>query len=138
MRFCKNIVTIAVASLLLQSVFVPAGSAGHKPHIRIIATGGTIANSPDGRMGVDTVLEQVPGIAEFADIEIRDYVRIGSSEITIQNWKLPTSLIWCSTPRCRSSLSVRSGSGPRSARTALATFTTPCVLRHTRKQADTA
>jgi L-asparaginase len=86
MRFCKNIVTIAVASLLLQSVFVPAGSAGHKPHIRIIATGGTIANSPDGRMGVDTVLEQVPGIAEFADIEIRDYVRIGSSEITIQNW----------------------------------------------------
>lgn len=86
MRFCKNIVTIAIASLLLQSVFVPAGSAGHKPHIRIIATGGTIANSPDGRMGVDTVLEQVPGIAEFADIEIRDYVRIGSSEITIQNW----------------------------------------------------
>jgi L-asparaginase len=51
-----------------------------------LATGGTIANSPDGRMGVDTVLEQVPGIAEFADIEIRDYVRIGSSEITIQNW----------------------------------------------------
>lgn len=86
MRFCKNIVTIAVASLLLQSVFVPVESAGHKPQIRIIATGGTIANSPDGRMGVDTVLEQVPGIAEFADIEIRDYVRIGSSEITIQNW----------------------------------------------------
>ena len=64
MRFCKNIVTIAIASLMLQWVFVPAESAGHKPQIRIIATGGTIANSPDGRMGVDTVLEQVEASME--------------------------------------------------------------------------
>jgi L-asparaginase len=86
MWFCKQALTIAIAGMLLQSVFAPAQSAAHKPQIRIIATGGTIANSPDGRMSVDSVLEQVPGIGAVADIEIRDYIRIGSSEITIQNW----------------------------------------------------
>lgn len=56
------------------------------PLVKIIATGGTIANSPDGRMSVDTVLENIPQIAQVADIEVHDYIRVGSSEITIQNW----------------------------------------------------
>ncbi len=57
-----------------------------RPEVRIIATGGTIANSPDGRMAVGTVLKQVPAVEAFADISVRDYVRVGSSEITVQNW----------------------------------------------------
>jgi L-asparaginase len=56
------------------------------PLIKIVATGGTIANSPEGRMGVETVLAQMPQIAEHARIEVTDYARIGSSSITVQNW----------------------------------------------------
>ena len=37
-------------------------------------------------MGVDTVLAQIPQISEYARIEVRDYARIGSSSISVQNW----------------------------------------------------
>ena len=57
-----------------------------RPLVKIVATGGTIANSPEGRMAVDTVLAQIPEIAEHARIEVVDYSRIGSSAISVQNW----------------------------------------------------
>lgn len=86
MCHCKKIMSIAIACIALQSGLLYAQAANDKPQVTIIATGGTIANSPDGRMAVETVLRQLPRIAEFADIAVRDYIRIGSSEISIQNW----------------------------------------------------
>lgn len=76
-----------VLVLIAKSVSVAAQTAGEEPPlIKIIATGGTIANSPDGRMAVDTVLAQIPQISDHARIEVTDYVRIGSSSINVQNW----------------------------------------------------
>ncbi|MDX1499776.1 MAG: asparaginase [Woeseiaceae bacterium] len=76
-----------LAALLLVPPVVPAESGdAPRPQVRIIATGGTIANSPDGRMAVETVLEQVPAVGAFADISVRDYIRVGSSAISVQNW----------------------------------------------------
>ena len=86
MRYCKPITIMALVCLLPDTGTLNAQPATEKAQVRIIATGGTIANSPDGRMAVETVLEQIPGIGEVADITIRDHVRIGSSEITLQNW----------------------------------------------------
>lgn len=63
-----------------------AQSEADRPLVKVIATGGTIANSPDGRMSVDTVLEQIPSIRDIARIDVYDYSRIGSSEISVQNW----------------------------------------------------
>jgi L-asparaginase len=51
-----------------------------------VATGGTIANSPTGRMAVDTVLAQIPDITNHARIEVVDLIRVGSSAISVQNW----------------------------------------------------
>lgn len=82
----KRSFLIAVVGILLHSHIVQADRNLEKPRVTIIATGGTIANSPDGRMAVDTVLRQVPGIDEIATIKVRDYIRVGSSEITVQNW----------------------------------------------------
>jgi L-asparaginase len=65
---------------------VQAQQSNSKPLVKIIATGGTIANSPDGRMSVETVMQQVPEVDMWADIEVYDYIRVGSSEITVQNW----------------------------------------------------
>jgi L-asparaginase type II len=70
----------------LQASALQAAPGGELPRVKIIATGGTIANSPDGRMAVESVLEQIPGIGDVADIAVRDYIRVGSSEITVQNW----------------------------------------------------
>jgi L-asparaginase len=56
------------------------------PLVKVIATGGTIANSAAGRMAVDVLLEQIPQVRHIANIEIYDYNRIGSSEVSIQNW----------------------------------------------------
>jgi L-asparaginase len=57
-----------------------------RPLVKIVATGGTIANSPGGRMGVDTVLTRIPQVAEYARIEVVDLLRVGSSAISVQNW----------------------------------------------------
>ena len=72
------------AALVFQGPVKAAEDA--RPLIRIVATGGTIANSPDGRMAVDTVLAQMPEISAHAEIEVTDYSRIGSSSISVQNW----------------------------------------------------
>jgi L-asparaginase len=61
-------------------------ASAQKPLVKIIATGGTIANSPQGRMAVDEVLKQIPQITEHARIEVVDLFRIASSSITVQNW----------------------------------------------------
>jgi len=81
-----SVVTTALACLLLQTGPSAAQPASDKSQVRIIATGGTIANSPDGRMAIDTVLEQVPSIADVAEVTVRDYARISSSEMSVQNW----------------------------------------------------
>ncbi len=86
----KYLDTKLVSLLLTAVLFIPgigiAQDAVDKPLVKIIATGGTIANSADGRMSVDAVLAQIPQLAAVANVEVYDYIRIGSSEISIQNW----------------------------------------------------
>jgi L-asparaginase len=71
-------------SILLTNV--QAQGINNLPLVKIIATGGTIANTAHGRLSVDDVLKDIPEIRDIAQIEIRDYIRVGSSEITVQNW----------------------------------------------------
>ena len=85
--YLRNLaILLGIAFVLGPLARTQADENPARPFVKIIATGGTIANSPDGRMAVETVLEQIPAIAGVADIEVRDYVRVGSSEITVQNW----------------------------------------------------
>jgi L-asparaginase len=74
------------SALIAMPASLEAQEADQPPLIKIIATGGTIANSPVGRMAVDTVLAQIPQISDYARIEVTDYARIGSSSISVQNW----------------------------------------------------
>jgi L-asparaginase len=80
---------LVFALIALVVPMTPASAAaqqGEKPLVKIVATGGTIANSPAGRMAVDNVLRQIPQIADHARIEIVDLFRVGSSAISVQNW----------------------------------------------------
>ena len=84
MKFSVNIVLTFILGLL--SYTLQAQDMNKLPLVKIIATGGTIANTAQGRLSVDEVLSQLPEIREIAQIEIHDYIRVGSSEITVQNW----------------------------------------------------
>jgi L-asparaginase len=67
------------------------------PLVKIVATGGTIANSADGRLSVESVLEHIPQIKDHARIEVHDYIRVGSSSITLDNeiglWQTITKIL---------------------------------------------
>jgi L-asparaginase len=76
----------ALAFVLLMPSHAIAQPAQPRPLVKIVATGGTIANTPNGRLAVDTVLAQIPEIANHARIEVLDLIRVGSSAISVQNW----------------------------------------------------
>ena len=78
--------SVLAFALLAPSIAITAPAAASRPLVKIVATGGTIANSPQGRMAVDTVLAQIPEIANHARIEVVDLIRVGSSAISVQNW----------------------------------------------------
>jgi len=82
----KAVATILCVLGALQAASLTAQQTVEKPQVTIVATGGTIANSPAGRMAVDAFLEQIPGLGDVADIRIRDYARIASSDMSPQNW----------------------------------------------------
>jgi L-asparaginase len=79
---------LAAAALVIStaSAAFAQATAPAKPLIKIVATGGTIANSPNGRMSIESVMQKVPDLAKIADLEVLDLARVGSSAITVQNW----------------------------------------------------
>jgi L-asparaginase len=71
---------------------VSAASSGGKPHVHIVATGGTIANvtgdydSPDGFLTADDLVEELPKLAEVAEVTSTGISRLGSSSLTPEVW----------------------------------------------------
>ena len=65
---------------------LPLHAQSSLPLVKIVATGGTIANTPDGRISAEAVIRDVPEIADYARVEILDHVRIGSSSMTPTVW----------------------------------------------------
>ena len=67
-------------------------SSGDRPHVHIVATGGTIANvtgdydNPDGFLTADDLVERLPRLAEVADITSTGISRLGSSSLTPEVW----------------------------------------------------
>jgi L-asparaginase type II len=59
-----------------------------KPHVLLLATGGTIANPLDieGYLDGETLVEEVPEVQEVADLEIKDVSSTGSSGMSPEIW----------------------------------------------------
>jgi L-asparaginase type II len=57
-----------------------------RPIIKIVATGGTIANSPDGRLSVDAVIEALPMVEDLAMLRTEEVTRVGSSTLGWQEF----------------------------------------------------
>src|SRR5258706_6348809 len=56
------------------------------PLIKVVATGGTIANTPSGRLHAGEVAEAIPQLKQVARLEVEEVIRVGSSSITLENW----------------------------------------------------
>src|SRR5215469_2146357 len=58
-----------------------------KPVVRLIATGGTIAHvregyTPDTRITGKELLESIPQLAQYASIEVEEFSKVGSGDIS--------------------------------------------------------
>ena len=56
------------------------------PLVKIVATGGTIANTPSGRLNAAEVAEAIPQLKQVARLEVEELIRVGSSSIKLDNW----------------------------------------------------
>ena len=56
------------------------------PLIKVVATGGTIANTPSGRLHAGEVAEAIPQLKKVARLEVEEVMRVGSSAITVEQW----------------------------------------------------
>ena len=56
------------------------------PLIKVVATGGTIANTPSGRLHAGEVAEAIPELKKVARLEVEEVIRVGSASITLENW----------------------------------------------------
>jgi L-asparaginase len=56
------------------------------PLVKVVATGGTIANTPSGRLHAREVAEAIPELKQVARLEVEEVVRVGSHSMTIENW----------------------------------------------------
>jgi len=76
---------IAFAAAL--GCLVGAANAQDKlPLIKIVSTGGTIANTPSGRLHAGEVADAIPALKKVARLEVEEVIRVGSSSITVENW----------------------------------------------------
>src|ERR687896_2387029 len=68
-------------------VFIGSAHAQDKlPLVKVVATGGTIANTPSGRLHAGEGAEAIPALKKVARLEGEEGIRVGSSSITVDNW----------------------------------------------------
>lgn len=72
--------------LLASLVAGTAPASGQLPRVHVIATGGTIASTPDGSLSGEALLAALPGLDTVAEITVEQFSNVGSSQITPEHW----------------------------------------------------
>jgi len=90
--FIKTITIIAILSLFTNSSFAQKNNL---PNIVILATGGTIAGSAasatqagytSGQVGIEQMIDAVPGIRDLANVRGEQIANVGSQDMSIKIW----------------------------------------------------
>ena len=78
----------AAAGIWLAAAPVAVECAQFRPRatVRLIATGGTIANHPDGRLTADELAKLIPAVARYAEVETEQFANLPSSSLTVEHW----------------------------------------------------
>lgn len=66
-------------------LWLPATTAA-QPVVRLIATGGTIANHSGGRLSATALAASVPDIASIARVETETFASVSSLELSLAEW----------------------------------------------------
>ena len=84
----RHSLLVAAAGVWLAVVPAVADSAQFRPRptIRIVATGGTIANHPAGRLTAADLAALVPAAERYATIETEQFANLPSSSLTVAHW----------------------------------------------------
>ena len=56
------------------------------PLVAVVATGGTIANTPSGRLHAGEVADAIPALRKIARLEVEELIRVASSAIGVEHW----------------------------------------------------
>jgi L-asparaginase len=56
------------------------------PLVAVVATGGTIANTPSGRLHAGEVADAIPALKSVARLEVEEVIRVASSAIGAEHW----------------------------------------------------
>ncbi|HUQ26075.1 MAG TPA: asparaginase [Burkholderiales bacterium] len=74
------------ALFALAAAASPSWAQEKLPLVKVVATGGTIANTPSGRLNAAEVADAIPALKKVARLEVEEVIRVGSSSITLDNW----------------------------------------------------
>ena len=84
MKIRTELPTLLILTLVLG--ISPAHSQDRLPLVKVVATGGTIANTPSGRLHAGEVAEAIPQLKKVARLEFEEVMRVCSSAITVEQW----------------------------------------------------
>ena len=78
----------AAVAVWLAAAPIPAEGAQFRPRptVRIVATGGTIANHPTGRLTAAELASLIPDAERYAEIETEQFANLPSSSLTVAHW----------------------------------------------------
>jgi L-asparaginase len=77
--------TSRVLATLACLFWLAAGSAA-QPVVRVIATGGTIANHANGRLSATALVASTPELASIARVETETFASVSSLELSLADW----------------------------------------------------
>jgi L-asparaginase len=81
------LLSLFIAAALLVVDEVPAAQApGALPRIRLIATGGTIANRSGTRLSPAELVRLAPQIERFARLDLETFANVSSGQLTLDQW----------------------------------------------------
>lgn len=72
--------------LVAAPAAVESAQLAPRATVRLVATGGTIANHPDGRLTAQELARLVPRAERFARIETEQFANLPSSSLTVNHW----------------------------------------------------
>ena len=73
--------------LLLISFSLSYAQKSTKPKVLVITTGGTIASKTNTPLiEGNELIQNLPELTEYGDIDVEEFVKIGSSKMTPQIW----------------------------------------------------
>jgi L-asparaginase len=87
----RSLVALPLVLLLPAAASGPAAAqhaaaADTLPRVHVIATGGTIAATPDGSLSGAALIAALPGAEGIAHVSVEQLLNVGSSQITPADW----------------------------------------------------